>query len=225
MTGASGVRLALFDLDHTLLEGDSDLEWGELLAERGLADAAQVRRFLEQYHAGTLVIEELLRFQIEPLARHPMDSLEAWRAEFLERRIRPRLTGRELVARHAAAGHELALVTATNRFLAEPIAAELAIPHLIATEPERRDGRFTGRWLEPPCFREGKLAALERWLAARGLAWQDVKESWFYSDSHNDLPLLSRVTHPVAVHPDPELAEHAGRSGWPVMDLSQPPAE
>ena len=218
MKGESGVRLALFDLDHTLLDGDSDLEWVELLAERGLADAAQVRRFLEQYHAGTLVIEELLRFQIEPLARHPMDSLEAWRAEFLERRIRPRLTGRELVARHAAAGHELALVTATNRFLAEPIAAELAIPHLIATEPERQGGRFTGRWHEPPCFREGKLGALEGWLAARDLAWADIEESWFYSDSHNDLPLLERVDHPVAVRPDAVLRAHARKRSWQVLD-------
>jgi HAD superfamily hydrolase (TIGR01490 family) len=219
VTGASGVRLALFDLDHTLLEGDSDLEWGELLAERGLADAAQVRRFLEQYHAGTLMIEELLRFQIEPLARHPMASLEAWRAEFLERRIRPRLgtAGRELVARHAALGHELALVTATNRFLAEPIAAELGVPHVIATEPERQNGRFTGRWLEPPCFREGKLAALDRWLAARGLAWENVEESWFYSDSHNDLPLLERVDYPVAVRPDAVLLEHARSLGWLVL--------
>ena len=214
----SPVKLCLFDLDNTLIDGDSDLLWSELLARDGALDVEPVRRWHLDYHRGTLDIEAFLAVQLAPLAREPEDRLAAWRDEFLAEYVRPRIKprAREAVARHAALGHELVLITATNAFLAEPIARELAIPHLLATEPERVDGRATGRVDGVPCYRDGKIAHLERWLAARGVALPDVGESWFYSDSHNDVPLLLVVDHPVAVDPDERLAERARREGWRV---------
>ena len=213
--------LALFDLDNTLLDGDSDLEWGELLAESGAMDVERTRAFHADYHAGTLDIDAFLRFQLEPLAREPMERLCAWRTEFIERRIKPKLSlaARELVREHARLGHDLALITATNAFITAPIAHELGIPHLIATRPEMCNGRFTGRVEGLPCFREGKLRRLEEWLRERRLRTSDVREIWFYSDSHNDLPLLSAVQHPIAVDPDEKLRAHAERMGWPIVRL------
>ena len=213
------MKLALFDLDNTLLDGDSDVEWTELLAARGLCDAGIVARFHDEYNAGTLDIDAFLRFQIGVLAAHPLDDLLGWRREFIEQRIRPRLArdAHALVAEHARAGHTCALVTATNRFLVEPIAAMLALPHVVATEPEFSGGRYTGRWLGPACFQAGKIACVDLWLASRRLAWADFDESWFYSDSHNDIPLLARVSHAVAVRPDAALAAHARRAGWRVI--------
>ena len=214
------MQLALFDLDHTLLDGDSDLVWTEMLAERGLIDVERMRAFHADYENGRLDIDAFLAFQLAPLAAHPPATLRAWRAEFVAR-ARPHLgeAARALVARHAALSHELVLITATNRFLAEPLARELGIAHLVATEPVRENGSYTGRYEPPACFREGKVRRLERWLAARGSAWSDVRESWFYSDSHNDLPLFERVDHPVAVDPDPELEARARARGWPVLAL------
>jgi HAD superfamily hydrolase (TIGR01490 family) len=212
--------LALVDLDGTLLDGDSDLVWSELLHEHGAIDLARVRAFHADYERGELDIQAFLRVQLEPLAREPLARLQAWRTEFMGR-VRPRIPpgARARLAHHAARGHELALITATNRFVCEPIARELGIANLIASEPEVLEGRFTGRFTGIPCFREGKLWRLEQWLASRGLSRADVAESWFYSDSHNDLPLLRAVTHPVAVDPDPRLSAHARRNGWPVLRL------
>jgi HAD superfamily hydrolase (TIGR01490 family) len=218
------VRLALFDLDNTLLDGDSDIEWSVLLARHGAMDEARTRAWHVEYDAGTLDIHAFLRFQLEPLAREPMERLLGWREVWLRDFVRPRLShaARELVLDHARAGHELALISATNRFLVEPIAGELAITNVIATEPERANGRFTGRVAGVPCFREGKIARLAEWLASRGLSFADVRESWFYTDSHNDLPLLERVTHPVCVDPDPKLAEQASARGWRRVSLRRP---
>lgn len=215
------MRLALFDLDNTLLDGDSDVEWSELLARHGAMDAARTRAFHREYEEGTLDIDEFLRFQLEPLAREPLERLHSWRREFLDDWIRPRLSiaARDLVRAHSEAGHETVLVTATNRFLVEPIARELGLAHVVATEPEVRDGRFTGLVVGSPCYREGKITCLDAWLAARGTNFAAVRESWFYSDSHNDLPLLSRVTHPVCANPDARLRAHAERRGWPTIDL------
>ena len=215
------MRLALFDLDNTLLDGDSDIEWSELLARYGAMDAARTRAFHVQYDAGTLDIHEFLRFQLAPLEREPIDRLLAWRQEYLRDWVRPRISeaARALVREHARAGHELVMITATNRFITEPIAEEFGIPHLVATEPERIDGRFTGGVTGVPCFREGKIARLDQWLASRGIAFADVRESWFYSDSHNDLPLLSRVTHAIAVNADAKLAQRADERGWKALDL------
>lgn len=215
------MRLALFDLDNTLLDGDSDIEWSELLGRHGAMDAARTRAYHVEYHRGTLDIDAFLRFQLEPLAREPMERLLAWRQEYLVDWIRPRIHGaaRELVRGHARAGHVLALITATSRFLVEPIAEEFGIDYVIATEPEVVNGRFTGRVSGVPCFREGKITRLYEWLGSRGASVSDVRETWFYSDSHNDLPLLARATHPVCVNPDAKLAAHALRCGWPRIDL------
>ena len=217
------MRLALFDLDNTLLAGDSDFEWAQFLIAKGVLDRevyeARNQAFYDQYKAGTLDIHAFLDFQLKPLSRHPRAQLDAWHAEFMQTRILPMVApgALSLLARHG--NHVRIIVTATNRFVTSPIARHLGVEHLIATEPEENGGEFTGRVVGTPSFREGKVQRLEAWLAERGLAWSDVEESWFYSDSLNDLPLLERVTHPVAVDPDDTLRAHALERGWPVTSL------
>jgi HAD superfamily hydrolase (TIGR01490 family) len=219
------VKLALFDLDNTLLAGDSDYEWGQFLVDRGVLAReeyqAQNAAFLEQYKAGTLDIHEFLGFALRPLAAHTPEELERWHAEFMSTRIAPMIgaPARALVRRHLDSGDLCAVVTATNSFVTAPIAREFGVPHLVATEPERVDGRFTGRVAGTPCFRDGKIARVEAWLASLGERLGGFAESAFYSDSHNDLPLLERVTRPVAVDPDATLAAEAKRRGWPVLSL------
>ncbi|HEX4928543.1 MAG TPA: HAD family hydrolase [Burkholderiales bacterium] len=219
------MRLALFDLDNTLLAGDSDYEWGQFLVDRGVLDRAayeaQNRAYYEQYVQGRLDIHEYLGFALRPLAEHAPEQLARWHAEFMRDRILPMITpaARALVREHADAGDLCAIITATNRFVTAPIAREFGLANLIATEPEARDGRFTGRVAGTPCFREGKLQRLYEWLGTRGRRLEDFAESFFYSDSHNDLPLLARVTRPVAVDPDEPLAEQAAQRGWAVISL------
>lgn len=219
------LRLVLFDLDNTLLGGDSDFEWAQFLIEQGVLDRevyeARNQAFYEQYKAGTLDIHEFLDFQLKPLSRHSRAQLDAWHAQFMRDKIRPLILpkARELVARHAAKADLMAIITATNSFVTRPIAREFGIDNLIATEPEEVDGAFTGRAAGVPSFREGKVTRLESWLNDRGLAWQGLSESWFYSDSLNDLPLLQRVSRPVAVDPDATLRLHAEKYGWPVISL------
>ena len=219
------MRLALFDLDNTLLAGDSDYEWGQFLVDHGVLERevyeAQNRTYYEQYVAGTLDIHEYLGFALRPLAEHAAGDLGRWHAEFMRLRIRPMITpaARALVRRHVDAGDLCAIVTATNSFVTAPIAREFGVADLIATEPETRDGRFTGRVAGTPCFREGKVRRVDQWLAARGQRLEAFAESAFYSDSHNDLPLLERVTRPVAVDPDAALAEAARRRGWAMISL------
>lgn len=219
------MRLALFDLDNTLLGGDSDYLWGQFLVTNGIVDsvvfARENQRFYGAYQNGTLDIQEYLEFALRPLAAHEPARLHGWRKQFLEEQIRPRLLPRALalLEQHRQAGHRLAIITATHRFVTEPIADALGVPHLLATEVEQRDGRYTGRSWGIPCFQEGKVQRLEAWLAELG---DTPDESWFYSDSHNDLPLLSRVTHPVAVDPDPILAQQAHDRGWPIISLREP---
>jgi len=217
-------RLVLFDLDNTLLAGDSDFEWAQFLIEQGVLDReiyeARNQQFYDQYKAGTLDIREFLDFQLKPLSRHPRAQLDAWHREFMQRKIRPLMRGkaRALVESHR---RDLgAVISATNSFVTRPIASEFGIENLIATEPEQVNGSFTGGVSGIPCFREGKVARLDAWLAARGSKLAAFPESWFYSDSLNDLPLLERVTHPVAVDPDPTLREHAGRKGWRIISLA-----
>jgi HAD superfamily hydrolase (TIGR01490 family) len=219
------MRLALFDLDNTLLAGDSDYEWGQFLVDRGVLDRdsyeAQNRAYYEQYVAGTLDIHEFLGFALRPLAEHEPADLERWHAEFMAARIRPMIgkPARELVRKHLQAGDLCAVITATNSFVTRPIAREFGVEHLIATEPEKVNGRFTGKVAGIPCFREGKVKRLEEWLAARGKRLADFAESTLYSDSHNDLALLERVKQPVAVDPDENLAGEARRRGWAVISL------
>lgn len=218
------LAVALFDLDNTLLAGDSDYEWGCFLADQGVVDREQYlaanRHFYQQYQAGTLDIQEFLAFQLHPLTQHDAATLQRLRAAFVEERIRPIVlpAARELVERHRAQGDVPVIITATNRFITEPVAALLGVEHLLATEPEYTDGRYTGRVAGTPCFQGGKVERLQAWLDAQGLDWPG---SWFYSDSHNDLPLLERVDHPVAVDPDPVLARRAWDRCWPVISLRE----
>jgi len=222
------MRLALFDLDNTLLAGDSDYEWGQFLVDRGVLDResyeAQNRAYYEQYVAGTLDIHEFLGFALRPLAAHEPADLERWHAEFMAERIRPMIgaPARDLVRKHLGAGDLCAIITATNSFVTRPIAREFGIEHLIATEPEKLNGRFTGKVAGIPCFREGKVRRLDAWLAERGKRLADFTESILYSDSHNDLALLERVTRPVAVDPDEQLAAAAGSRGWAAISLRMP---
>lgn len=217
------MRLALFDLDNTLLAGDSDFEWAQFLMDQGVLDRevyeARNQQFYDQYKAGTLDIHEFLDFQLKPLSRHSRAQLDAWHREYMATKIIPMIAPgtAELLRRHA--GDTCMIVTATNSFVTAPIARHLGVPHLIATEPEMRDEEFTGGVAGTPSFREGKVARLEQWLGERGKTWADVSESWFYSDSLNDLPLLERVQHPVAVDPDATLRQHAQANGWPVLSL------
>jgi HAD superfamily hydrolase (TIGR01490 family) len=219
------MNLALFDLDNTLLSGDSDFEWAQFLISKGVLDRevheARNIEFFEQYKAGTLDIHAFLDFQLAPLSRHPREELDAWHKEFVTTRIRPLISSaaRELVARHAKAGDLLAIVTATNSFVTGPIAHEFNVPHLIATIPAQENGRFTGQPRGTPSFREGKIVRVDAWLESLGLWLGSFKQSWFYSDSHNDLPLLEKVTHPVAVDADTTLAEVATRRGWTQISL------
>ena len=219
------MQLALFDLDHTLLTGDSDYEWTQYLVSKGIVDRttheARNAEFYEQYKAGTMDIHEFLDFQLRPLADHTRADLEAWHADFMETQIRPRLSqkARELVRKHLDAGDICAMVTATNSFVTGPIAREFGIPHLIATIPAQEGGEFTGKPRGTLSFREGKIERVEAWLEAMGLWWNAFERSWFYSDSLNDLPLLSKVSHPIAVDPDATLRAHAEAQGWTVLNL------
>jgi HAD superfamily hydrolase (TIGR01490 family) len=215
-------KLALFDLDNTLLDGDSDYAWAQFLIEEGVLHPAEYNAkneyFYERYKDGTLDIHEFLDFQLAPIARRPRAQLDAWHNEFMQRKVRPMILPKapELIARHADA--VAAIVTATNRFITAPIAAELGVAKLIATDIEEIDGVFTGKPRGTPAFREGKVELVNEWLGGRGHRLADY-ESWFYSDSLNDLPLLERVTHPVAVDPDATLRAHAAERGWPVISL------
>lgn len=219
------MSLAIFDLDQTLLGGDSDYLWGCFLVEQGVLDAEQYaqanERFYADYRAGCLDIDAFLRFSLAPLRDHEPAALERWRRAFMAEKIAPILqpAATALLDRHRRANDRLLIITATNSFVTAPIAARLGVADLIATEPERIDGRFTGHVAGEPAFREGKVNRLRAWLAATGLT---LDGSFFYSDSINDLPLLEAVTHPVAVDPDPGLAAVAAARGWPRISLRAP---
>ncbi|MEO5694629.1 MAG: HAD family hydrolase [Usitatibacter sp.] len=215
-------KLAMFDLDNTLLNGDSDVQWAQFLIEEGVLEPVEYNKrnmwFADRYKDGTLDIGQFLDFQLTPIANRDRAQLDAWHADFMDRKIRPIIHERaaETIAEHE--GALLALVTATNRFITAPIAAELGINNLIATDIEEVDGRFTGKPRGTPSFREGKIHCVREWLAGRGEKLEDY-ESWFYSDSLNDLPLLQLVDHPVAVDPDDTLRVHATTHGWPIISL------
>ena len=214
-------QLALFDLDNTLLTGDSDDEWFNFLAAEGALDRAAGEAAKEdmvrRYREGSVGTLEFCEYFLQLFVPHDMPALLAWREKYIREWIVPRIpdSARRLLDNHRDG--LLVIATATNRFITEPIAKELGVEHLIATEPEMRDGRFTGRVAGTPSFREGKALRAREWLAARGQALGDFSESWFYSDSINDRPLLELVTHPVAVDPDPQLEHLARERDWPII--------
>ncbi len=217
------MTLALFDLDHTLIDGDSEVLWGEFLGERGWVEPREYRRealrFFDLYKSGRLDMNEFLAFQLHFLSQHPMETLLALRAEFVRESVEPIVLPRalEVVADHRRRGHTTIIITASSRFVTEPLAELYGVDHLIATEPEIRAGRYTGRAAGVPSYAAGKVTRLEQWMAQHGGTWGG---SWFYSDSHNDLPLLRRVENPVAVDPDPVLAAEAAERRWPVISFT-----
>ncbi|MFZ5523699.1 MAG: HAD family hydrolase [Pseudomonadota bacterium] len=219
------MNLALFDLDNTLLNGDSDFEWSQFLIRIGVLDRelfeAKNLAFYEHYKAGTLDIHEFLDFQLKPLSRHSRKTLDEWHQQFMREQALGMITqpARELVDRHRAAGDVCVIITATNSFVTAPIAREFGIENLIATEPEHKDGEFTGNVADVPCFREGKITRLDNWLAEHGWSLDSFADSTFYSDSLNDLPLLCKVKHPVAANPDATLRAHAEQHGWRIINL------
>ncbi len=216
------MALAIFDLDNTLLGGDSDYLWGQFLAERGVVDKTfhetENQRFYEEYKAGGLDIYEFLRFSLKPLKENPLSSLHAWRADFIEEKIRPLILNkaRALVESHKTKNDVCLIITATNSFVTQPIAALYDIDILLATEPEMIAGEYTGEVSGTPCFQAGKVDNLNRWLAQNG---KNMQGSYFYSDSHNDLPLLRLVDHPVAVDADDILLRVAETNDWPIISL------
>jgi len=216
------VSIALFDLDNTLIAGDSDFLWGCFLVEQGIVDAAlyerENQRFYDQYKVGELDIHEFLDFQLRPLSEHNIDTLQQWREQYVAEKITPILLPRAqtLIDRHRQQGDTLVVITATNRFITGPIVELYDIPHLLATEPEMIDDQYTGKVTGIPCFQDGKVEQLSGWLAENQ---QSLQDSWFYSDSHNDLPLLNKVTYPVAVDPDEILERHASDHDWPIISL------
>jgi len=219
------MNLVLFDLDNTLLAGDSDYEWGQFLIAKGAVDGAHYeaknQAFYDDYKAGRLDIYAFLAFALRPLATHTRAQLDAWHAEYMETRVKPMITraARDLVRQHLDEADLVAIITATNSFVTAPIAREFGVSHLIATDPECINGHFTGEVAGTPCFREGKITRLEQFLEHHGTRLDCLSSSRFYSDSLNDLPLLEKVQHPVAVDPDATLRSHAQAHGWPVISL------
>lgn len=218
-------KLALFDLDHTLIPIDSDYEWGEFTIALGWCDATEFKRrnaeFFEQYRAGTLDVHDYVRFATQAIRTQGAIKSEAAHARFMGEVVQKVITAqaRALVQQHRAAGDELVIVTATNEFVTRPIAEAFGVRELIAVELERDAlGWPTGEIKGTPSAREGKVTRMAQWLAARNLGWDDV-ETTFYTDSMNDLALLEKATHPVATNPDERLRALATERGWRILDL------
>ena len=219
------MNLALFDLDNTLLTSDSDFEWSQFLIEKKVLDRKEYEsrnlEFYEQYKSGTLDINQFLDFQLQPLSLYPRTQLDDWHNEFMAKKIMSQIApgAYKLINEHMLGGDLCIIITATNRFVTEPIARILGINNLIATDPDQEDGEFTGQVSGTPCFREGKITRLEDWMDEHNLTWLSFLESWFYSDSLNDIPLLKKVTNPVAVDPDSTLEKYAKENNWPIISL------
>ena len=219
-------NLALFDLDHTLLPLDSDYEWGQFLTRIGAVDpeafAKRNANFFAQYQAGTLNPIEYLEFALGTLAKFPRKQLDEWHGQFMVEVIKPAITpgARDLVKRHQDMDDLTAIITATNRFVTEPIAREFGVPHILAPEPEQTpEGEITGRLSGNPTYGSGKVTRTHEWLSELGRTLDSFQKSHFYSDSQNDIPLLSIVTHPIATNPNAKLEAHARAQGWPLLKL------
>ncbi len=219
------MSLAIFDLDNTLIADDSDYLWGQFLVDQRIVDRSYYEdsnlKFYNQYKQGTLDIVEFLTFSLKPLADNNPAQLVKWRSQFIQEIITPLLLkpAQELIAKHKAKGDTLLVITATNRFVTEPIVQLYGIDHLLATTPTFIEGKYTGGFDGLPCFQEGKVKLLEKWL--QNTSTETMQGSWFYSDSHNDLPLLKLVDHPVAVDPDEKLTTYAETNHWPIISLRQ----
>ncbi len=215
------MALALFDLDETLLAGDSDYLWGQHLVEQGAVDREYYERtnreFYDQYKQGTLDIYEFSRFAFKPLSEHPLDTLKQWRADFVNQKIKPIITDKGIAAieKHRQAGDHLIIITSTNQFITQPIAEIFGVHQLIAAQLKTLDGKYTGE-LDVPCFAHHKIDRLNDWLKDSGL---NLQGSYAYSDSHNDLPLLNAVDHPYAVDPDEKLRAHAMQNNWEIISF------
>lgn len=218
-------NIALFDLDNTLLAGDSDYNWSLFLIDEGLLDAkthhARNEQFYADYQNGNLDIFEFLKFQLKPLSEHSREVLDALHKKFMDKVIRPMMTqkAQDLVDKHQNNGDLCMIITATNSFVTNPIASAYGIAHLIGTDPEIIDGEFTGKVSGIPSFQQGKVTRLHQWLAEQGMSLSDFTLSYFYSDSHNDLPLMKLVTNPVAVDADETLTNFAKVNKWPHISL------
>lgn len=217
------MNLALFDLDYTLLTGDSDHAWGEFMIEEGVVDGDEYKRrndfYWGQYKAGTLDIREYLAFTLASIAGRSAAELAPLHRRFMARKIEPMVEPKALALLEKHRDDLCAIVTATNAFITAPIAARFGVPHLIACDVEVVDGRYTGRPIGEPSFRDGKVSRVNKWLGdmdTAGKKLADFDRSYFYSDSHNDLALMQAVSHPVAVNPDDSLLAHAKTHGWPV---------
>jgi len=216
------MTLAIFDLDHTLINGDSDYLWGEYMVARGIVDEGAYRQrneeFYRDYQRGTLDNDLYLAFALEPLTRYSLEELYAWRADYVDTWIRPLVAPgtAALLDSHRLRNHELMIISATNLFVSAPIGEMLGVSTVLATEPEIVDGRYTGRFLGTPTYQQGKVTALTEWLGGRA---GELTDSYFYSDSLNDLALLERVGHPVAVSPDDDLKAIALARNWKIIDL------
>ncbi len=220
------MNLALFDLDKTLIPIDSDHAWGEFLVRTGIVDSQAFKqandRFYANYVAGTLDIDEYLRFALQPMAHKPITEVNAWHADFMRTVIAPVIQpiALELVQKHQANGDLCAIVTATNSFVTTPIARAFGIEHLIAcTCDTLPDGRLTGTSTGVPSFGEGKITRVNQWLTNLNLNFASFEKTWFYSDSRNDLPLLRKVSHPVATNPDSVLLAEATAKNWQTLEL------
>ncbi len=216
------MSLAIFDLDNTLISDDSDFLWGQFLVDQGIVDKNQYEeantQFYDDYKKGTLDIVEFLHFSLTPLANNNPEQLFKWRNQFIEEVIKPvqLKPAIRLVNKHRYKGDTVMVITATNRFVTEPIVKLFGIDNLLATTPEFIEDRFTGKFEGIPCFQEGKVNLLKEWLENSS---ETLENSWFYSDSHNDLPLLELVDNPVAVDPDDKLREHAEQKDWSIISL------
>ena len=216
------MTLAIFDLDHTLITGDSDYLWGEYMVENSIVDEQEYRDrneiYYQDYQRGALDSEQYLEFALKPLTQFPIKELHAWRADFVENWIKPIIApgARELLDKHRKQNHELLIISATNLFVTEPVAQLLGVPTVLSTEPEIIDNRYTGRYLGTPTYQKGKVTALWEWLTKTA---HSMDGSYFYSDSINDLALLEQVDHPITVHPDDELEAIAEDRGWPIINL------
>ena len=225
-------NLALFDLDHTLIPTDSDHEWGRFMVKHGMVDAENFARendrFFADYKAGKLDIHAYLVAMLTPLARYSRAQLAEYHQMYMHEVIKPAIVpaALELVRRHRDAGDLCCMVTATNEFITGPIAAVFGVEKLIACEAETVDGQphsdYTGRPTGTPSYKEGKIVRTEAWLTSLGKTWSDFERSYFYSDSHNDIPLLQKVTDPIATNPDDTLRAHAQANGWRILELFQP---